>query len=53
MITTTPFWFVETDIYNINFDFNGIIFGAIMFIVWAIIVLPFLIIAFEIYCDDN
>lgn len=53
MITITPFWFVETGIYNVNFDIKGIIGGALFLIIWVLVLLPFLVIAFEMWEYDN
>jgi len=49
-MTITPYWYTAPEIYNANFDYRGILFGAFIMIAVFIIVLPFIL---GLVIDDN
>lgn len=52
MITVTPFWFVESGVYNINFEFNGFLFGALVFFFWLLLLCPFILLFIGALLDE-
>lgn len=53
MITVTPFWFVESGVYNSNFDLYAFFMGGILLIICIMLILPFLIGFALVYLDDD